>query len=307
MSDKNKPLNAVLIGAGTISHNYKEGLSASERIKLSAVLDVDKHASGFACFPDAVKIYDLSSLKEFPDLDLAIIATPPETHYSLIKACLDFGLNVIVEKPLITDMKKIEEVFSLAKNRGLFLENVFHWQHGSEVIAFNDLYEPKSIESIDISIEDDYCIDSFSVKPEKVGLGGAWLDSGVNALSIVKLWLPFEIVEIRSFDFKLADNISIPVYCSVQLIIDGITTTITVDWTKRSDIKRTRIMYGGREVLLNHTDQLVLDGGKTYRYDSKPRLASHYYNFFTGKDFKSNYIESSAIHGTLLKVSDCLR
>ena len=53
------------------------------------------------------------------DCDNIIIATPVETHFSLCRRALDLGLNVLCEKPLVTDFTDAEYLLDLAKHRGV--------------------------------------------------------------------------------------------------------------------------------------------------------------------------------------------
>jgi predicted dehydrogenase len=64
-------------------------------------------------------------LKE--DLDLVVIATPPETHYQLAKLAIENCKNVFVEKPFTTSVKDAEELIDLAKKRNvkIFVDHTF--------------------------------------------------------------------------------------------------------------------------------------------------------------------------------------
>ncbi|MFW5708790.1 MAG: Gfo/Idh/MocA family protein [Chloroflexota bacterium] len=54
-------------------------------------------------------------------LDAVIIATPPPSHFSLAKDCLEHGLHVLVEKPLTLNSQHAVELIDLARQRGLIL------------------------------------------------------------------------------------------------------------------------------------------------------------------------------------------
>jgi predicted dehydrogenase len=55
------------------------------------------------------------------DLDGIVVCTPPETHFELVRECLRRGLNVLVEKPLVTQVEHARELIALAEERGLVL------------------------------------------------------------------------------------------------------------------------------------------------------------------------------------------
>jgi predicted dehydrogenase len=55
------------------------------------------------------------------NLDAVVVATPPATHYTLAKECLEAGLHVLVEKPLTLDSAHADDLIALAAERDLRL------------------------------------------------------------------------------------------------------------------------------------------------------------------------------------------
>jgi len=66
------------------------------------------------CYP---QVHTTQSLDEFfsMDLDAAVVATPPATHYDIATQCLRNGLNVLVEKPLALNSVHAQAMTDLAK------------------------------------------------------------------------------------------------------------------------------------------------------------------------------------------------
>jgi len=60
-------------------------------------------------------------------VDLVVVATPAETHYSIIKKCLQRGKDVFVEKPLANSVSEAKELIEVAeaKKLKLYIDNVF--------------------------------------------------------------------------------------------------------------------------------------------------------------------------------------
>jgi scyllo-inositol 2-dehydrogenase (NADP+) len=59
------------------------------------------------------------------DVELVIITTPPESHYSLVKAALNAGKHVVCEKPFTSTLEEAEELVGLADKSSTIL-TVFH-------------------------------------------------------------------------------------------------------------------------------------------------------------------------------------
>lgn len=72
------------------------------------------------CYPQVTVTKDYRDLFTL-GLDVAVVATPPATHFPLARDCLQHGLHVLVEKPLTLDSRHAEELIELAEARGLIL------------------------------------------------------------------------------------------------------------------------------------------------------------------------------------------
>ncbi|MBQ6240304.1 MAG: Gfo/Idh/MocA family oxidoreductase [Firmicutes bacterium] len=60
-----------------------------------------------------------------PDVEAVYIATPNTMHYENAKMCLDAGKHVLCEKPFTTTKADAEELFALARAKGLFIMEGF--------------------------------------------------------------------------------------------------------------------------------------------------------------------------------------
>lgn len=59
--------------------------------------------------------------KFFAASDIVYIASPHETHYSYIRQALEHGCHVLCEKPMCLKRAQAEDVFGLAREKGLIL------------------------------------------------------------------------------------------------------------------------------------------------------------------------------------------
>lgn len=56
-----------------------------------------------------------------PDVDAVYVVTPHSNHAEYAKLALELGKPVLVEKPFTPNVKQTEEVFNLAKEKGLYV------------------------------------------------------------------------------------------------------------------------------------------------------------------------------------------
>lgn len=92
-------------------------LNASAGFSLAAVsssrIDVVQ-----AEHPNVAIYQDAEEMCAAPDLDLIIVATPPDSHARWAKAALSGGKHVLVEKPFALDVEDAADIFETASRSG---------------------------------------------------------------------------------------------------------------------------------------------------------------------------------------------
>jgi scyllo-inositol 2-dehydrogenase (NADP+) len=89
-------------------------------LKLTAVLQ-RKGNEAAEIYPDTKIVRSLDELLAIPTIRLVAISTPNDTHFPMVKACLEAGRDVVVDKPFTTSVAEARELISLAQKTGKFL------------------------------------------------------------------------------------------------------------------------------------------------------------------------------------------
>ncbi|EAQ86147.1 hypothetical protein CHGG_07400 [Chaetomium globosum CBS 148.51] len=71
--------------------------------------------------PTLKHVTTLDALLSDPALDIVILCTPPNTHFSFARAALDASKHVLVEKPFVPSAREADELAALARARGRVL------------------------------------------------------------------------------------------------------------------------------------------------------------------------------------------
>lgn len=293
-----------LIGLGVISEYILYGLKFSSVLELVSLADINSKKE----IP--IKKENLSFFVDYIDminkeeLDYVIIATPPDTHYEIIKNCLNQGVNVIVEKPAVLDLEKWDELVQLSKEKGLVFEVIYHWQNGAEVKQFLQEYDLKGLKKITASVNDPYSDNGTTILDDRVKLCGSWIDSGVNILSLLKLFLPFNIYKILNVNNAVCEKYNIPIASSVNLMIDDIKIEINIDWRNKLNKKITEFEFEDKKIILDHSKQSIILKEKITNCSLESRLNKHYKNYFLKFDGTIDLDSGRKIHELLLKVRD---
>lgn len=295
-----------IIGLGTITKYYLEGLKDSSKLQLVCVCDALCNPASKEYYLDYPFYQDYKQMIHENLLDYIIISTPPATHFEIAKYALNNNVNVIIEKPATTSLADLDYLYNLARTNNLIFEIMYHWQNGIEVKEFLKLYDPKKITKVHTQVLDPYSSDGITIDELKVKLLGAWVDSGVNILSMLKLMFPFKDVSIKNYKVNKCKKTNLPIMIDVNLLIDNVEIEIIVDWQQHQNKKESYVIYDNRLVIIDHSNQSIIDGDKIMKYDDMIRLQRHYYNYFKNYNESANYEDSYLIHKLLFEVKDII-
>lgn len=270
-----------------------------------------------APFDTLPRIYETAAqLYEDPDVDAVLIATPPATHFSLARAGLQSGKTVLLEKPAVLRYDDLVTLYDEADRGNARLHIAFHSAFAKDLEWF--LKRSKEVISsplaaIECRFYDPYMLNN-AVIPEKRALGGCYIDSGVNALSVCA-----RLTDLRGFSLRdkteiAEDNAFGVVYEACHTFASGTQIiTLMTGWDRGINHKSTVLRFHDTdlELLLNHSDQqVVLRRGNResvlFRDTDQERLTAQYCGVFrefadscqAGKD---NRETAKSIHRLLLK------
>ena len=183
-------MNIAILGCGKIAETMATTLQPLKGVTCYAVAARDKkRAQIFADKYGFEKAYgSYADMLEDDGVQLVYIATPHSHHYEHIKMCLDHNKHVLCEKAFTANAKQAEEVFKIARSKGLLLTEAIWTRYMpmrdtiNEVVKSGIIGRPTSL-----SANLGYPLEHVErmVKPELCG--GALLDLGVYVLNFASM------------------------------------------------------------------------------------------------------------------------
>lgn len=89
------------------------------------------------------------------ELDLVVVTTPSAFHYDYAKKCLEHNKNVLVEKPFTQTVAQAQELFDLAKQKGLFIQAYQNRRFDSDFLTVQKVIESNKLGQL-IEVENNY-------------------------------------------------------------------------------------------------------------------------------------------------------
>lgn len=120
---KNSEIRVGLLAYGAIGDEHNQAVGAADGLVVTAVCDTnpERIAAALKISPTAKTFSDANAMLGSGEIDLVIISTPPNSHYSWAKSALSLGIHVILEKPMALTSDQCDELMALAKAANLLL------------------------------------------------------------------------------------------------------------------------------------------------------------------------------------------
>ncbi len=119
-----KSLGVGILGfAPSVGRLHGLGANATAGLRFTAVCDLDPGRLSVAekDFPD-IRLYDSGkAMAEDPNVDLVIVATPPNSHAAICVEMLSSGKHVVCEKPLALNRQETDRMVEAADRHGVHL------------------------------------------------------------------------------------------------------------------------------------------------------------------------------------------
>lgn len=131
------------IGAGYWGPNLIRNFVEIPDSEVVAVADLDagrlNHIS--TRYPQISRM--TSDYRELFDLDLdgVVISTPPQTHFEIARACMEAGLDVLIEKPLATSSEDARAMIKIADATDRILMVGHTFMYNAAVNALKDMID----------------------------------------------------------------------------------------------------------------------------------------------------------------------
>ncbi len=126
-------IRLAVIGAGQFGKNHCRVIHESARAELTAVVDANPDRAA-----EMAEAYGARALTDFRDaaglMDAAVVAVPTTAHEPVAGALLASGLDVLVEKPIASDLASADRLIEAAGRHGRILQ-VGHLERFNPAVA----------------------------------------------------------------------------------------------------------------------------------------------------------------------------
>lgn len=155
-----KKLVVAHIGNGKSTNRYHAPflLNRPEKFKIKSIYQRNLNKkSSWAKIPGVKYTDDLEKILRDDEIDVVIVNTPSEAHYSMAKKVLLAGKNCLIEKPFATNLDDAAELFSLAKEKNVMVQCYQNRRFDSDFLTTQKVIESGKLGKIfEVAMHYDY-------------------------------------------------------------------------------------------------------------------------------------------------------
>ncbi len=115
-------LRTALVGCGKVGHTHAQALTSLAESQFVAVCDATyEKACAFGEKYGAQPFQDVTEMVRRANVDVVVVATPHPMHAAAAVPAARAGANVLVEKPMASDLKSCDAMLAAARESGVKL------------------------------------------------------------------------------------------------------------------------------------------------------------------------------------------
>ena len=219
------------IGAGGNARAHMKRMQEMKGVELAALVDPSEDAIKLARdgVPGADKLpafADYAEMLDEVELDAVVISTPHTLHFEQIMACLDAGLHVMTEKPMVCTTEHARKVIDKYHEAGVVMSVAYQrhtmgaFRYCRERIASGELGEVIFVNSLQSQAWYNSQVLKGTWRSKMKWSGGGQLnDSGSHLIDIVLWMTDLQPAEVFAYQDKMGSEVDI--LSAIDVKFDG--------------------------------------------------------------------------------------
>ena len=190
-----KTIRAAVIGVGYLGKFHAEKYAAMEHVDLVGVVDIDAEQAGAVAEKLGTTAFtDYHDLMGKVDAVSVVVHTP--AHFAVSRAFLENDVDVLIEKPMTTDLVEADALIAIAGERDRIIQVGHLERFNPAVVALQDIIkQPRFIESHRLSVYKPRCTDVSVV-----------LDLMIHDIDIILNFVNADVKEIHAAGIQVVSQ-----------------------------------------------------------------------------------------------------
>jgi predicted dehydrogenase len=197
-----KEIKWAVLGTGVIANEMAQALSKKGKKIYSVANRTHEKGVEFAKKYGIEKVYDnMTDVFEDPEVDVIYITTPHNTHIKYMKMAIENGKHLLVEKSITLNSDELNEALELANEKGVIIAEAMTIYHMPIYKELKNILSSGKLGKVNLITMNFGSFKEYNMNNRFFNInlaGGAMLDIGVYALSIIRWFMDSKPTELLS-------------------------------------------------------------------------------------------------------------
>ena len=197
-----KNYNWAVLGTGVIANETANAMAKNGRNLFAVGNRTPDKAVAFAEKYNVSKVYDsYDEMFTDPDVDIIYITTPHNTHYGFMKKAILNKKHILVEKSITLNSNELNELIALADENNVIIGEAMTVYHMPIYKKLNEILNSGALGKVNLITTNFGSFKEYDMNNRFFNrslAGGAMLDIGVYALSVIRWFFDSKPVNILS-------------------------------------------------------------------------------------------------------------
>lgn len=197
-----KEIKWAVLGTGVIANEMAQALSKKGKKIYSVANRTHEKGVEFAKKYGIEKVYDnMTDVFEDPEVDVIYITTPHNTHIKYMKMAIENGKHLLVEKSITLNSDELNEAIELANKKGVIIAEAMTIYHMPIYKELKNILSSGKLGKVNLITMNFGSFKEYNMNNRFFNInlaGGAMLDIGVYALSIIRWFMDSKPTELLS-------------------------------------------------------------------------------------------------------------
>ncbi len=244
--ESGKKIKIGVIGVGYLGRFHSQKYAAMDDVELVGVADVDPERAGSVAEECSTASFtDYQRLLE--EVNAVSIVVPTIHHHTVAAACLDRGIDILLEKPMTTTLKEADDLIHRAEEKKLILQVGHLERFNPAVLAMQPLLNnPLFIEAHRLSV--------FKNRGTDVDV---ILDLMIHDIDIILSIIHSPIKDIHTVGAPVITPLTD--IANARIVFEnGCTANVTVSRISMDNMRRMRIFQPGKYLSVDFSKKEVM-------------------------------------------------
>ncbi|MFQ5454689.1 MAG: Gfo/Idh/MocA family protein [Nitrospirota bacterium] len=254
-----REIRTAVIGVGYLGQHHARIYSDIKGIRLVGVVDIIKERA--IDIADRFKTLPFFDYKDIMDkVDAVSIAVPTALHYTIALDFLRNGIDVLLEKPITSNISQADELIETAEKKGVILQIGHLERFNSAAMRLTGIINsPRFIES--------HRLGPFAGRGIDVDV---ILDLMIHDIDILLSLVKSQVKEVKAVGVPVISS-TIDIANARLEFQDGCVANITASRVSREKVRKIRIFQSERYISLDYQNQEIIVCRRMFNKDIEER------------------------------------